>query len=298
MPVRNYHCVNGRLIAEITTTVRTDYMTDALGSVTGTLNSSQTVVNTYRYKPYGELLAKTGAGVDPAFLWNGTTQSRKTGLAYSDQYNRARHYGTRQGQWTTVDPLWPGESAYGYARQNPGTLVDPEGDWPNTGRATCYDPEILTVSNRLCKEDPLQIFSYEKGFCNKHPEILACTRYGSGMNAAWPNVKWYESRKEEKCCPDGHTARSKCDVYPAVSSINQPGLGDTVPCGTNLRVSKGNRSIVVRVVDAGPAAPPKANAMIDLTPTAAKALYAQLGKKFTKCSLFAVESVTVTVEKS
>jgi RHS repeat-associated protein len=130
MPVVNYHSANGRLIGETTSGVRTDYMSDALGSVTGTLNASQAVVNTYRYKPYGELLAKTGSAADPSFMWNGTTQSRRTGLTFSDQYNRARHYGTRQGQWTTVDPLWPRERAYAYVMGRPVVLKDPLGLTP------------------------------------------------------------------------------------------------------------------------------------------------------------------------
>jgi len=127
MAIVNYHCAKGRLIGEDTNGIRTDYMTDALGSVTGTVNSSQAVVNTYRYKPFGELLAKTGSGADPKFMWNGGTQSRRTGIAYSVRYNRARHYGTRQGQWTTVDPLWPGERAYGYSEARPTTFFDPSG---------------------------------------------------------------------------------------------------------------------------------------------------------------------------
>ena len=36
-----------------------------LGSVTATVNQSAQVVNTYRNKPYGVQLAKTGAGADP-----------------------------------------------------------------------------------------------------------------------------------------------------------------------------------------------------------------------------------------
>jgi hypothetical protein len=65
MPVTNYHTVQGRILGESTSGVRTDYLTDALGSVTATVNSAQAVVNTYRYKPYGEQLAKTGSGTDP-----------------------------------------------------------------------------------------------------------------------------------------------------------------------------------------------------------------------------------------
>ena len=51
MAVTNYHTVNGRVIGETTGGVRTDYMRDALGSVTGTTVAG-VVQNTYRYQPY------------------------------------------------------------------------------------------------------------------------------------------------------------------------------------------------------------------------------------------------------
>ena len=72
MAVTNYYTVNGSIIEESTNGVRTDYLMDALGSVTGTVNSSAQVINTYRYKPFGDLLSKTGTGADPAFGWVGT----------------------------------------------------------------------------------------------------------------------------------------------------------------------------------------------------------------------------------
>jgi hypothetical protein len=59
MPVTEYHTVNGRIIGETTGGVQTDYIRDALGSVTATADSSANVVNTYVYKPYGALLART-----------------------------------------------------------------------------------------------------------------------------------------------------------------------------------------------------------------------------------------------
>ena len=40
MAVTNYHTVNGRIIGETTSGTRTDYLTDALGSVTATVNQS------------------------------------------------------------------------------------------------------------------------------------------------------------------------------------------------------------------------------------------------------------------
>src|SRR5579863_4200382 len=106
MPVTNYYTVNGALIGEKTVGgSRTDYLTDALGSVTATVNQSGQVVNTYRYKPYGAQLAKTGVGADPAFQWAGESGYRQTSKKYSDVYVRARHYDSRGGRWTTKDPL-------------------------------------------------------------------------------------------------------------------------------------------------------------------------------------------------
>jgi len=52
MPVKKCVNINGR----------TSYLTDAIGSITATVNSSQAVVNTYRWKRYGDRLAKVGTG--------------------------------------------------------------------------------------------------------------------------------------------------------------------------------------------------------------------------------------------
>ena len=106
MPVTNYYSVNGEIIGEKTTgSSRIDYLTDALGSVTATMDQNAQVVNTYRYKPYGALLSKTGAGADPSFQWVGSQGYRQTGKKYSDVYVRARHYDTVTGRWTTRDPM-------------------------------------------------------------------------------------------------------------------------------------------------------------------------------------------------
>ena len=126
MPVVNYHSVNGQMVGQSTGTTFTQYLTDALGSVTATVNGKR-VTNTYRYKPYGERLAKTGTGADPDFQWIGDTGSRVTGRSRAEQYNRARHYGTRQSSWTSVDQSWPVESQYHYVFLNPSNLIDPEG---------------------------------------------------------------------------------------------------------------------------------------------------------------------------
>jgi RHS repeat-associated protein len=127
MPVTNYYSVEGRMLGSGSGGGRTDYLSDALGSVTATVSQSPAVVNTYRYKPYGAQLSKTGAGADPKFTWVGTRGYRDTGRPSSDKYVRARHYGTRQASWTTTDPLWPSQHGYSYANLSPSVRIDASG---------------------------------------------------------------------------------------------------------------------------------------------------------------------------
>ena len=102
MAVTNYYSFGGEIIGEETGGVRRDYLTDALGSVTATVTSAGVVENTYRYKPYGETLAKTGVGGDPKFLWNG-----KWGYHYGsyNSYIRSRHYTVLTGKFNSKDGL-------------------------------------------------------------------------------------------------------------------------------------------------------------------------------------------------
>jgi len=127
MPVTNYITVNGQLTGEITNGVRTQYMTDALGSVIGTTDGSGNILNTYRYTPYGGKTYKTGTSPDPKFLFAGTWGGRQTGRAHSEEYWRARHRSEPETTWTTVDPLWPTEDVYGYAMSSPTTRLDQTG---------------------------------------------------------------------------------------------------------------------------------------------------------------------------
>src|ERR1035437_1780098 len=77
MPVTNYYTVDGEIIGESTGANAINYATDALGSVTGTLVGGS-LQNTYVYKPYGSLLAQTGAGADPTYQFAGSHGYRPT----------------------------------------------------------------------------------------------------------------------------------------------------------------------------------------------------------------------------
>src|ERR1035437_8126009 len=123
---RSFYTVDGKIIGEGTSGGEINYATDALGSGTGTLIGDQ-LVNTYAYKPYGALLAKTGAGADPKLQWVGSLGYRATGRRRSESYGRTRHDGSMTGIWTSADPLWPVEPAHPYARASATTNADSYG---------------------------------------------------------------------------------------------------------------------------------------------------------------------------
>ncbi len=143
MPVTNYDTLHGEIIAEYTDGVQLDYLKDALGSVTAWVDQNCNIVATARYKPFGDILVSTGTL--GRFTWVGTLGYRTTGLTWADKYVRARHYGSKQGQWTTVDPLWPKQEGYIYADASPGSRIDPTGLIPCGGGI-----EIPAIYGRYC----------------------------------------------------------------------------------------------------------------------------------------------------
>ena len=123
MAVTNYYTVDGQMLGYKGATGRKDFLRDNVGSVTAEIDqtgSNRTFDG--RYRPYGNLLWSTGA--PGKFGWIGSWGYRSTGLKVSTQYIRTRHYSYVNGAWITVDPLWPFEQTYLYARLNPDVYVD------------------------------------------------------------------------------------------------------------------------------------------------------------------------------
>lgn len=121
---RAFYTIGGTIIADSSGGVRTDYMHDALGSVIGTVDSTGTVTNTYRWKPYGSLLSSTGPNATPTFAWLGALGYRATGRSHADYYVRARSYSASEGIWLSPDSLWPQEAMYVYSASTPMSLFD------------------------------------------------------------------------------------------------------------------------------------------------------------------------------
>ena len=146
MAVTRYYTANGRIRGQATGGARTNILPDALGSVTATVDESGTVENTYRYKPYGQRLSKTGAGADPKFLWSGTHGYRQANGSLS--YVRARHYSSKLDAWNSVASLWPRVTAYSYAMDNPVSLSDLSGN-----ERTLMSPRVVKSKAGLCPPD-------------------------------------------------------------------------------------------------------------------------------------------------
>jgi len=127
MATTNYHTVDRVILGQTASGVRTQFLSDALGSVTCTVADDGSTQNTYRYKPYGGALAKTGVASDPKFAWVGGWGYRTCRSAMPSHYVRARHYDSSLSTWSSIDKLWPSVKPYAYAGLQPISRLDPTG---------------------------------------------------------------------------------------------------------------------------------------------------------------------------
>ena len=184
MAVKNFISSYGQIQGEMDGGVMRSYGTDALGSVVATYKSGAKE-NTYRYKPYGAQLAKTGTAIDPVFLWNGSQGYRSSSAIPSVCYVQHRHYGLSTTLWLSQDVYWPKEMAYTYCLCQPTNLVDPSGWGAGTGAggssgSKCVDP----TEPDCCKK-----LDYGKSHCkgdwctckkSKDQLLSQCTTYING----------------------------------------------------------------------------------------------------------------------
>ena len=124
-----YTTFAGQIVSENRGGVTREYLPDPLGS-TIALASDSAITDTWDYWPYGEVMTRTGTNPTP-FTFVGTLGYFKD-LLDKLLYVRARHYQPNYGRWLTVDPLWPGESAYNYVGSDPFATVDQFGLQPRS----------------------------------------------------------------------------------------------------------------------------------------------------------------------
>lgn len=126
------------------------YHRDHLGSTRTVINSQGTVVETFDYMPFGELMAgrilTSGTGTRPKF----------TGHAFDDETNlhnmQWRRQIPRYGVFRTPDPLadsYPGWNAYAYVMNDPMRFLDPTGlaSCEASFKGTCL-PEVVKTADR------------------------------------------------------------------------------------------------------------------------------------------------------
>jgi hypothetical protein len=238
VPMKSYICTHGIIWGEISDSgTTTAYGHDALGSVTETFQGAG-IENTYRYKPYGETLAKTGAAPDPLFTWNGGSGYRATSLESSNFYVVARHYSP--GAWTTSDPIWPEEPAFAYANARPVLLVDRMGLQP-----PCSDSGVVGTTTGL--SGGVCIGLCVTGPCpsqyNKCPlglvkaslsDALAVTNCDESKYQVWTYS--CDGCNCTEICTDCHENQHRSDIGPCCKQIGaciqKYGAANTVPCQT------------------------------------------------------------------
>ncbi len=104
------------------------YLYDRLGSVVGLSNGAGVLAASYRYDPWGNILASAGTTPNLAnpFRYVGREWDGDSGLYYL----RGRYYDPQLGRFISRDPLhlgMPGANQYAYAGNNPANATDPMG---------------------------------------------------------------------------------------------------------------------------------------------------------------------------
>jgi len=156
-----YATVNGRLVEENRGGVVTRYLPDTLGNVIKTADVNGKITSETTYWPFGEVRTQTGKNPSPwgfCGVW-GYLQDTAARL-----YVRARCLRADLGRWMTVDPLWPGEPAYGYGSSRPLDSIDYSGKKVYLCKGSIVGPDInhwfLIIDGPHCPRIRID-FSYE-----------------------------------------------------------------------------------------------------------------------------------------
>jgi RHS repeat-associated protein len=128
MPITvRYTVVDGEIIAEKRSGVRSLYVPDPHGSTIALLNSAQTITDVFSYWAYGINYHSLGSNPTP-FIFLGTWGYYKDDV--NRTYVRARVMDKVKARWITEDPIgFSGRdfNLYRYADNCPVTVIDPSG---------------------------------------------------------------------------------------------------------------------------------------------------------------------------
>ena len=122
-----YATVNGRVLSQTRSGVRSLYSLDPLGNTRALYDNTGAKTDTFTYTPFGTVATHVGTTSTP-FQWNGGSgyyQNSATRV-----YVRARNYYVNLGKWSTQDPIgFDGDdyNLYRYIKNRVVTLNDPSG---------------------------------------------------------------------------------------------------------------------------------------------------------------------------
>jgi RHS repeat-associated protein len=125
------------------------YLYDGKGNVTALINSSQNIVATYAYDPFGKLMNKTGTLNQP-YMFSTKEYDSETGLSYYGY----RFYSSSLGRWITRDPIKEigGMNLYGFISEDPIGF--------KSGDVNLY---AYTANNPVNRKDPKGLAWYRYG---------------------------------------------------------------------------------------------------------------------------------------
>jgi RHS repeat-associated protein len=118
----------GNLIGQRKSSTTHYYLVDGLGSIIGLINTSGTLMNTYKYDPYGTITSSTGTVANPWRFASGHFDTQ-TGLTKFG----ARFEESVNGRWTQPDVIQGSiqnpstMNRFAYAQANPVNVIDPSG---------------------------------------------------------------------------------------------------------------------------------------------------------------------------
>ena len=127
------------------------YLSDRLGSIRATVDSTPSVLANYNYNPYG---VPEGSSVPADYGFTGEPQNTGGGLIYL----RARWYNAGTGHFGTHDPLlgWPNQPQsqqyYMYGYDDPANRIDPSGQASRGCSALNLVPLGLTECDKMMQE--------------------------------------------------------------------------------------------------------------------------------------------------
>jgi RHS repeat-associated protein len=111
-------------LAELVSSSTSYYEADGLGTITSLANPSGTIISTYGYDTFGNLIASSGTTRNP-FRYTGRELDSETGSFYY----RARYYDQASGRFLSEDPIAfrSGLNFYAYVGNRVNNFTDPSG---------------------------------------------------------------------------------------------------------------------------------------------------------------------------